>query len=148
MQEKNNTTMWLIVTVVIIALGVAGFLLLQDNGESDSSDDSTFTFDLNEQNDSGQNGTVTLEEVGESQTRVTITLSNPTTVEEPAHIHTGQCPEPGGVVYPLENVVSGSSTTLLDVTIDELRSEGDLAVNVHKSVAESSVYYSCGDLDL
>lgn len=107
----------------------------------------SLSFDLSAQNDSGQNGTVTLVEVGD-QVQVTIALSNPTLAAEPAHIHRGACPTPGAVVFPLNDVVNGASVTLLDTSFDALRAEGALAVNIHKSATESSVYYSCGDLEL
>lgn len=103
------------------------------------------TFTLVEQNNSDQSGTVLLEQVG-SQVRVTIDLSNPTTTPEPAHIHTGKCPTPGSVLYPLENVVNGTSVTLITADLDDLLASGNLSVNVHKSAQESNTYYACGDL--
>lgn len=103
------------------------------------------TYTLSEQNDSGQSGTMTLEEVG-GQLRVTLDLTDVGNVPQPAHIHAGACPNPGAVTYPLTNVVNGTSTTMLDISFDELTGEKPLAVNVHKSAAESSVYTACGDL--
>jgi cytoskeletal protein RodZ len=172
MENENRSSMMMLVIVllaVIIFIAALFFILrddeLQDNNnntedtteENNTTDDTddtdekpviteTKTFELTEQNDSGQNGTVTLDEVGD-QVQVTIALSNPTATPEPAHIHVGSCPTPGVVVFPLENVVNGASVTLLDTSFDDLKSQGDLAVNVHKSATESSVYFACGNLE-
>ena len=69
-----------------------------------------------------------------------------TSTPQPAHIHIGSCPTPGAVKYPLINVVNGMSDTLLDVSLAQLKSELPLAVNVHKSAAEASVYVACGNI--
>jgi hypothetical protein len=101
---------------------------------------------LSEQNDSGETGTATLVEADGS---LTVTLSmegSPTDVPQPAHIHVGACPDVGAIAYPLNNVVNGSSETTLNTTLATLESEVPLAINVHKSVPEASVYTSCGDL--
>ncbi len=159
MEEENRSMVWVLVIGVVLIV-VAIFLLLQNNAANnvpvtvDTDDDIELAddtvpntvFALTEQNESGQNGTVVFTEMGE-QVEVAITLSNSTDTPEPAHIHTGRCPVPGGVVYPLNDVVDGSSVTLLDTTLATLMSQGELALNVHKSAAESSVYFSCGDLD-
>lgn len=172
MQSQNRTTLWIVlITAVLVILIGAVLVLSQNNGSQDNSGTMTTTssfqsspttsvtttttsdlvaaemqFDLAAQNNSGQDGTVTLEEVGD-QVRVTISVSNPVSNEQPAHIHNGSCPTPGAVVFPLQNVVNGSSVTMIDTTLAELATMGELAVNVHKSSTESSVYFACGDLD-
>ncbi len=106
----------------------------------------TATVTLGAQNNSKEMGTATLKEV---DGKVTVTLDltgTPKGVSQPAHIHTGSCPNPGAIKYPLTNVVDGKSETTLDVTMDKLRSELPLAVNIHKSAAQSKVYVSCGNL--
>lgn len=94
-----------------------------------------------------QSGTTLLEET-EDGVIVTINVTGYTTnLEQPAHIHTGTCPTPGEIVYPLEDIVAGvSTTTLIDVTLEQLNDELPLAINVHKSDAESNVYTACGDV--
>ena len=81
-------------------------------------------------------------------TRVTITMvGKKSDVPQPAHIHVGKCPNPGAVKYPLTNVVDGKSVSVVDVDYEELFTTMlPLAVNIHKSVEESSVYTACGDL--
>lgn len=165
MEEENRSMVWVLVVGVVLIV-VAIFLLLQNNAANnapvtvdtnddieladddlDEVDDTPNTvFALTEQNESGQNGTAVFTEIGE-QVEVAITLSSSTDTPEPAHIHTGRCPVPGGVVYPLNDIVNGSSVTLLDTTLATLMSQGELALNIHKSAAESSVYFSCGNLD-
>jgi hypothetical protein len=100
---------------------------------------------LGEQNGSGQSGTATLEAAGDGMTKVTIELSNPPADPQPAHIHTGACPDVGDVAHALDNVEGGTSETDVPVTIEDLQA-GDFAVNVHKSEAEADVYVACGDI--
>ena len=105
------------------------------------------TIDLDEQNKSGQKGTVEFKEEN-GKTMVTIDLSGSVSaVPEPAHIHMGQCPNPGEVKYPLTNVVAGKSVTTLDMDLATLwKDASNLAVNVHKSANELKSYVACGDL--
>jgi hypothetical protein len=101
---------------------------------------------LAEQNDSGQTGTVVLKEL-EGQVMVSVTMEGAVSaVPQPAHIHVGKCPTPGAVKYPLTNVVNGMSETTLDVSMADLEAAGELAINVHKSAEEVSVYIACGDM--
>lgn len=106
----------------------------------------TWIVPLTAQNDSGQNGTLTMTETDGKVTAVLALTGGEFTAPQPAHIHTGACPNPGAVKWPLTNVVNNASTTTLDVSLAELRAAGALAVNVHKSAQESSVYTACGDL--
>lgn len=104
-----------------------------------------YTFHLDPQNDSGQSGTATLEEI-KGKVKVTLALENPNTTPQPAHIHLGKCPTPGDVKYPLTNVVNGKSETTVNTTMSALMKLGDLAINVHKSAQEVKTYVSCTDL--
>ncbi len=105
-----------------------------------------WTVNLDTQNKSGEYGSAMLQEVNG---KVVVTLNivgYPKGVPQPAHIHVGSCPNPGAVKYPLTSVLNGQSVTTIDTTLAVLKAMGKLAINVHKSVSESSVYYSCGDL--
>ena len=150
-----------LITIVILALGVWAVVALTDDDDvaiesptpsvSQSTTPSgtgamTKEFDLKEQNDSNQEGTVTLTALAGGRTRVDIVLNNAPTTAEPAHIHVGACPSPGVIKYSLSNVVSGRSTTTLNVPFDTFKTLGALAVNVHKSAAELNVYMACTDL--
>jgi hypothetical protein len=96
--------------------------------------------------DTTQTGTAVLTEI-DGQVEVVLTVSPALETSQPAHIHAGDCPGVGDVVYPLENVVDGASTTVLDITMADLEGE-NLAINVHKSADEVSVYTACGELGL
>mgnify|MGYP001567902291 CR=1 FL=1 len=104
------------------------------------------TVTLAEENKSGQAGTAVLEET-DGKVKVTIDLTGTKYKEaQPAHIHIGVCPGVGAVKYPLTSVVAGKSTTVLMVTMADLAAAGPLAINVHKSASEASVYTACGSL--
>ena len=110
--------------------------------------ESALQFDLLPQNNSGLSGKAMLKEEN-GKVRVRVQLSGPKSdVPQPAHIHGGSCPKPGAVYYPLASVEKGKSETLVDVSLAKLKSELPLAVNLHKSAAESGIYVSCGDLKL
>jgi hypothetical protein len=108
--------------------------------------DKPVTVNLEPQNASGEQGTVTLMPQGD-KTQVVIKLAGaPSGVPQPAHIHDGNCakldPKPR---VPLQNVISGNSTTTLDMKLSEIMSKGG-AVNVHKSAADVKTYVACADL--
>ena len=93
-----------------------------------------------------QPGFVTIAEVdGKAMVDVKV-AAGPAGVVQPAHIHDGTCANLGGVALGLDNVVSGSSQTQLDISINELMAKLPLAINVHKSVPEIGVYVACGDI--
>jgi len=101
---------------------------------------------LLEQNKSGENGIVEITSM-ESKTKVVLRITNNVSIlAQPAHIHVGMCPTPGGVKYPLKDVIDGISETILDVPLSKLMMEDELAINVHKSINESATYVSCGDV--
>ena len=107
--------------------------------------DKPMTVKLGAQNGSGENGTVTLTPQGD-KTQVVIKLVGAPSVAQPAHIHDGSCakldPKPR---VPLQNVVGGTSTTTLDMKIDDIVAKGG-AINVHKSAEDVKTYVACGDL--
>lgn len=93
----------------------------------------------------------------------------------PAHIHSGVCPNPGDVVFPIEDIVpvdkmdhmgmatpdamaspmadmsmdhSGKklgSTTTVDGSLDDILG-AEHAINLHLSPDQMSVYIACGDI--
>lgn len=98
-------------------------------------------------NNSDELGSAILKEEN-GQTKVTISLTGYTKdVEQPAHIHIGVCPGVGSVKYPLTSIVNGTSVTILTVTLDQLKKELPLAINVHKSKTEIASYTACGPLN-
>lgn len=136
--SKNLTWVLTLVVIVIVAFWVYG------SNKAPKIED--IVIQMSAQNDSGQNGTAT---ISEADGKASVVLSMSSLVDsndQPAHIHLGTCANIGGVKYPLTNIKDGSSETLLDVSIADLLSQGELAINAHKSVAEVSVYTSCGDI--
>ncbi len=126
---------------VLLALLALGLTVVGTSAQSN-----TVTVTLQEQNNSGQQGTATLVDAGNGKTTVTINLSNGSSVPQPAHIHKGTCanldPKPA---YPLTSVVNGASETTVDASLSELTSE-QYAINVHKSAAEVTTYVACGNI--
>src|SRR3989344_2969073 len=108
----------------------------------------TLQVKLNEQNTSGQGGQAVIVQIGTSTVRVIVNLAGkPSGVPQPSHIHIGACPNPGAVKYPLTNVDKGASQTdIPNMTIEQLLSELPLAINVHKSATQSSIYVACGNI--
>jgi hypothetical protein len=106
----------------------------------------TATYPITALGGSGQHGTVTLKAIGADKTEVTIAITGePLSANEPAHIHTGACPTPGGVKWPLSNVVHGSSVSTVNAPLSEINQAG-YAVNVHQSAANIANYKACGDI--
>lgn len=146
------------VLIGIVVVMVVGYLLFSnkptkqvpqpvETTEAPASEEVKLT--LSEQNDSGESGTATMIEAdGKVKVMLNLTGALPEGVEQPAHIHMGKCPDVGEVKYPLTSLVNGVSETMLDVTLDQLKAELPLAVNVHKSSEEVTVYVSCGDIVL
>ena len=98
--------------------------------------------------DSREEGSATLSEA-EGKAVVTIKLSGaPSGVKQPAHLHIGTCPGLGPILYNLNPLVDGLSQTVLQEPAEKLKSQFPLVINIHKSEAESTVYVSCGELEL
>ncbi len=104
------------------------------------------TVSLTEVNNSGQAGSAVLEEI-DGKVKVSLNLTGTKYKKgQPAHIHIGVCPGVGAVKYPLTSVMNGKSTTMLTVSMADLAAGGPLAINVHKSASEASIYTACGGL--
>jgi hypothetical protein len=109
--------------------------------------DNSVTVQLGALNNSGENGTATITQVGDNDVRVVVNVSNGTAEAQPAHIHKGSCanldPTPA---YPLNNVVNGKSDTTVMVGWNEL-AKGGYAINIHKSGTDLATYTSCGNIE-
>jgi len=166
--NKRPLWQWLVIYVILGAIiygGIYYFFLKNNNGYNYNKSSIQYaspspsqaasssgvmsnetTVVLKPVNDSSQAGTAALKEEN-GQVKVTINLIGYTKdIEQPAHIHLGVCPGVGAVKYPLASVVNGTSTTLLSVTLDQLKKDLPLAINVHKSKTEISTYTACGPL--
>jgi len=121
------------------AVAVATFAFMPVDTQAQQS----VTVSLAAQNNSGMSGTAVLTPDG-GGTKVVLTLSN-APGPHPAHIHSGSCPNVGAVVYPLTSVTNGHSETTVAASIADLMKQ-PMAINVHKSPQEISVYTACGDI--
>ena len=158
MAEYSKKPMWQMVLMYLLVGGliygaIYYFWMMPKGGysytpPSDIMMAREMTVTLDPENTSGQAGTATLVET-DGKVMVTVALTG-TPVggpAQPAHIHVGACPGVGAVKYPLTSLVNGASVTTLDVTLDQLKGELPLAINIHKSAAEASVYTACGPLE-
>jgi hypothetical protein len=121
---------------VALALGLAASPAVR-------ADSGTVVVKMEGTNGSGESGTATLTPNG-NKTVVVIKLSGGSSVEQPAHFHTGTCdhyePRP---LYGLNDVVKGQSTSTVNQPIDKLTG-GNLIINVHKSYDDIATQVSCG----
>jgi hypothetical protein len=93
-----------------------------------------------------QPGTATVGDFGGAPFIALVIDAGASGVPQPAHVHTGTCEDPGGIVYPLANVIDGVSITVLSTTIDSLLNS-DYIANVHLSAEEPGTYVSCAALE-
>ena len=101
---------------------------------------------------SGVNGTATFWELNDTQTVVTLELTNGATgtdVSHPAHIHVNSAEEGGGIEYYLSPIDGsgggGTSARVVDVSFDALTSF-DGHINIHESVANLGTIVSQGNI--
>ena len=113
----------------------------------------TINFTMVAQNGSGVAGTGTVVKVAGSFT-VTIKLTGlPPNSSHISHVHNGACAKPGGIAYPLSQVIadaSGSATVLSIVPAGYSIPASGWYVNVHHgpdfSAPANGPSISCGDL--
>ena len=130
----------------VLAVSLAAIALVGCGGDDDdeAGGDET-TVELAAVGDSGQSGTATLTSSGD-MTTVTISVDDPVSESQPAHIHEGTCEELNAApAFGLTNVVDGSSETTVAPSVDELTS-GEYAINLHMSDEDLETYTSCGDI--
>ncbi len=94
----------------------------------------------------GISGTATFTDMGDDTTKVVVELTGtPAGGNHPAHLHDGtDCSMNEPVKHPLENVVDGMSTTMVEASFDHLV-EANYYLNVHLSAEEVSTVVACGD---
>ncbi len=141
MSKKTYIIIAVIVVVVVI------FILVSGNKNSENLNTvKTSTVSIAAFDNSGISGTATITEV-EGKSKVVVSLNGyPVDANEPARINTGSCASLGGEKYPLTNVVSGASETVLEVSFDDLMKQLPLAINIHKSETELDKNVACGDI--
>jgi hypothetical protein len=103
------------------------------------------TVPLSAQNGSGETGSAKISDV-DGGVSVVISLKGAPASAQPAHIHDGSCPNPGGVAYPLKDVVGGSSTTMVKGTSVAALLAKPYSINVHESASNLGKYVACGNI--
>src|SRR3990167_9595139 len=155
MTPKNSSQMMVLGIVAVLVL-IVGFFLsrgsklktqeVSTEAPAPSPTPQVLSLVLSENSNSGENGTATLKEV-DGKVVVSVELTGqPEGTIQPMHIHKGSCPGVGDVLYPLTNAVLGKSETTLDVTMEALLAQSPIAINVHKSASQPTIYFSCGDI--
>jgi hypothetical protein len=96
-------------------------------------------------NEATATGTATITDLGGGMTRVVINVT-PTYPNMPAHFHADPCPGVAAVVFPLTNVMNGTSTTEINASWAEIQSRSR-SINLHKGPPpDIDVYTGCGNL--
>lgn len=127
------------------AVGDIWWVMTADGGIITAPASPAVTINLGAGRDGDQSGTATLQAKG-NQTVVTLNIKpGAAGAAQPAHIHTGVCPAPGEVKYPLTNVVDGKSSSTLDVKFTDLL-KGGFSVMVHQSAQELAKFMACGNV--
>lgn len=156
MDMKDTGRNLVIGALALIALVVVGLMVFNaQNGQFNFPEGSplptispvnVMNVTLDEVNNSGQSGNAIVREEN-GQTHISIILSGELSdIPQPAHIHVGNCPDVGEIVYPLNDVVNGRSETTINATFDMLRAQEPLGINLHKSANEINIATSCGNL--
>jgi hypothetical protein len=142
---KRTSSLVIALALLASCTGIA-FATNNPGSEAGPKEPKVVTYPITAIGGSGQHGTVVLKQLSATQTQVTITLTGePSAANEPSHIHSGACPSPGAVKWPLSNVVHGTSVTTLDVPFSQINQSG-FAVNVHQSPTSLGVYKACGNI--
>lgn len=115
--------------------------------EGSASASATVKAELEALNNSGISGTAVLTEVDGRVQVVIHTTGSLLGVVEPAHVFAGSCENRGAVKYSLSSVVAGNSTTVLAVSMAQLKAQGALSIAIEKSSVESGTFVACGDIE-
>lgn len=131
------------VTAVTLALCASTFALAQQAAVPQK-----VTYNLAAQNNSGETGTITITPTADGKgSIVLVETKGQGALPQPVHVHHGPCALLVATpTYPLKTLEAGKSeTTLAAVPVTEL-TNGQYAINVHKSTTEGNVYVACVDL--
>jgi hypothetical protein len=132
----------LAVLALLVGLALTG---CGGDEEEAAASDEGLTLTLGEQSGSGQSGTAILTADGDDSTRIVVELSNPPTVAQPSHVHSGNCDDIGAVVAPLESINDGHAESVVRMSLKELQ-RGGLIIHAHKSEPESKVSVACSEI--
>jgi hypothetical protein len=106
----------------------------------------TETVAMHALNNSGQNGTAIISDLG-GKVRVTVRIANESaTASEPSHVHLGHCPEIKAIpAYNVGPILKGNATSVANLSWAQINS-GKYVVMVHRSAKAMETYESCGNI--
>lgn len=83
-----------------------------------------------------------------NQVVVTVTINQPSGVDnnQPININTGTCTNIGKIIFQLNNIVEGKSTTTLNTTLNRIENQKPLVISINRSNADTNIYTACGSL--
>jgi hypothetical protein len=104
--------------------------------------------EMKEVGGSGEYGKAGITFLGE-KTKFSLLLEGaPYGTLQPAHIHKGTCAAVGEETkYKLNFPATGSSDSIIEASLAELRAAGPLAIDIHKSFADDKTIVSCGEME-
>ena len=126
---------------------VAGLLTVSLGSAALAATPTSITVPINEQAGSGEKGTATVTQKGDT-VLVSMKLDGAPKDGQPAHIHLGTCaelnPKPS---YPLKYDGNGTwSASIEDTSLEKLL-KNVYSINVHKSATDLKTYVACGRLE-
>jgi hypothetical protein len=124
---------WLGLVLLVVAAGCGG------DGEP-----RTVAVAMEERAGSTQFGDAILTDVGESRTRIDLSVGSAGRTQY-ARIFSGSCDDLGRNAYALADVVEGESTTELDVSLDRLLG-GGYAIAVSQAPDSRRLIAVCGEI--
>jgi plastocyanin len=154
MKNSSRGYVLLVVAIVVLLIVTGIGIMVSKSKPADktvvASQSEPVEFDLKELNASGQTAHVLINEVN-GKAKITLTMAGVKSTEaQPAHVHIGDCTNPGEIAAELTGVKDGVSVTDYELSLDALMSHvlsfNPLSVVIHKSEADMKTYVACGDL--
>jgi Cu/Zn superoxide dismutase len=135
-----------VVFKVAFLAAVAAAALSASASTASGDPQNSITIAMHELNNSGQNGTATITDMG-GEVRVTVSVAGePESASEPSHVHFGRCPKIKAIpAYNVGPILKGKATSVVGLTWTEINS-GKYVVMLHESAAALGTYVSCGNI--
>jgi hypothetical protein len=133
-------------TRIVLFLSTAIAVLAVSSVTASGATPATETVKMHALNNSGQNGTATVSDLG-GKVRVAMNLANePATASEPSHVHFGHCPKIKAIpAYNVGPILKGKATSIVDLSWAQINS-GKYVVMVHQSAQAMGTYESCANI--
>jgi hypothetical protein len=127
-------------------LSTAILVLAASSVTANAASPATETIKMHALNNSGQNGTATITDLG-GKVRVSVKIANePASASEPSHVHFGHCPEIKAIpAYNVGPILKGKATSTVYLSWAQINS-GKYVVMVHQSAQAMGTYETCGNI--